>query len=638
MLGPERGLRWARARLRQGWLSPLARLAGLAAVVALTLNACGPLWGLSRWALPESESRWLIPPAMGQPRWPLEGERTPTIASLPRAPGPGPVQVFQHMPGPPPPMPRMAFLLPATSGDDAHVFLNGVRLQRPAIATARPAAAPWSQAVLWDAPIEFLKPGPNRMEVLIVGSSGPALGAPMYLGPRDVLEKVADKEAVWGGAGRHRLVYLGLAACLSALLGALLDARRRTALLAAGGLAAAFAARTSLAEDHVVTSLGVHWGALDRLTVMLGLLCLTVLMAGRRPGLDRDPLGWVALAVGLASLLDFLAPLWAPSLASAAAWAVIVLPAGLLAVNTALSGGLDWRGSALRRAEAAAAGAMLLLIAVLIAWTGLGLHRSIIGLALDVAYVETAELAMLATILAAIWLGVAAGVRVARTSLDQSRIIQRQQAQIAAAATALEQEMRRATVLEERQRLARDMHDGVGGQLVSLIARVRTDRIDKTSLEGELMRSLAELRMVVDSLDATGQSLEDALLAFRLRAETQAEGAGMTLEWRQADLSGVETEEPRWVLTLYRFMQEAVTNAARHSGGKRLTIRIDRIGPSRLSVEVTDDGHGFDPAAAPPGKGLRNLGIRAAQLEGTLTIDSTARGTRVLLETRIPVD
>lgn len=638
MAAPGWRMRWVRARLRQGWLSPLVRLAGLVAVVAVTLQAAAPLRALERWALPESQTRWIALDNRAQPRWPFEGEPTPAIATLPRTPGPNPIQVFQRMPGPPPPMARIAFLAPSISADEARALFNGVRLPPPVAVTDRPAGAPWSQAALWETPTDFERPGPNRFDLLIIGASGPPLGAPLYLGPRDLLEKVAVKAAFWGGAWRHRLVYLALAAGLLALLAAVLSPRRRTLLLAAGGLAAAVGARATLAEDHVVTGLGVHWGAVDRLTVMLGLVCLSVLLAGRKPGLGREPMGWTAIALAAASILDFTAPLQAPALASAAAMAVILLPLALLVINTAFSGALAWRGSALRRAEVVATAATLLLVAVLMAWTGLGLHRGISGLALDASYVVATALTLAVTAVSALWLSGAQGLRLIRGAVDQSRIIQRQQAQIAAAATALEQEMRRATVLEERQRLARDMHDGVGGQLISLIARVRSDRIDKGQLEGELMRSLSELRMVVDSLDATGQSLEDALLAFRLRAQTQVEGAGMTLDWRQPDLTGVETGEPRWVLTLYRFMQEAVTNAVRHSGGRRLTVRIDRIGAGRLAVEIADDGQGFDMAAPTAGKGLRNLGIRAAQLDGILNIDATSRGTRVLLEARIPVD
>ena len=633
------GARWGWARVRQGWLWPLLQLAGVVGVVAVTLAAAAPLNALAPWRLPDSRGHWLTMPDMGQPRWPRQGERTPSLSSLPRAPGKAVVQVYYRMPGPPPPTERMALLAPAMSGDDVHVFLNGVRLQRPAIATDRPAAAPWGQAVLWEAPAHFLRPGKQRLEVLITGAVGPPISAPLYLGPRAVLEAAADKTAIWGGTWRHRLAGLGLAAALLALIGAALDARRRPVLLAAAGLAAAIGARASLGENQVVTELARHWGAVDRLAVSLALLSLALLMTGRRPAQRSDGavLG-LAAAMALAWIVDFTAPDW---VASPAAWAVVLLPTGMLLANSVRTGGLEWRGSVLRRAQAIATGALLALILALVAWTGLALHVGLSGLAMDVAYVAAAMTTLTATALAAMWLVGMGAVRLVRNQLDQSRIIRRQQAQLAAAATALEQEMRRAATLEERQRLARDMHDGVGGQLVSLIARVRSGRITQDQLEGELMRGLSELRMVVDSLDATGQNLEDAMLAFRLRAQTQAEGAGLTLDWLQGDLSGVETSDPRWVLTLYRFMQEAVTNAVRHSGGRRLAVRIERNGPARLAVEIVDDGKGFDAEAAQAGKsgkGLHNLAIRAAQLGGTLTIDTAGRGARVGLDLPIPED
>ena len=109
----------------------------------------------------------------------------------------------------------------------------------------------------------------------------------------------------------------------------------------------------------------------------------------------------------------------------------------------------------------------------------------------------------------------------------------------------------------------------------------------------------------------------------------------MTLDWSQPDLSDIVAQDPRWVLTLYRFMQEAVTNAVRHSGGRRLSVRLSRAG-RRLSVEIIDDGAGFDAEAPPAGKGLKNMGVRAAQMGGELAVASSGRGTRITFAAPLP--
>ncbi len=628
---------WARARVRQGWASPTLRLVGVLLVVSAALVETAPLRALEPWQIPPAATVWITLEQISRPKRLVEGERAEAIGRLPLAPGPKATQIFHLMPGPPPDMKQMALLAPALSADEVLVLLNGTRLEAPVMISDRPAGAPSTQAMLWDAPDDYRRPGLNRIDILLTGRVGRTMSAPLYLGPRAVLRQAADRSAIWGGAWRRWLIPVGLAVALLAVMAAALGQRRRMALLAAGALTAALAARATLGETSVVSELGQYWGAVDRLTVSLGLLSLAQVLVGRR-GLRARPAVGAGLTAVMAGawVLDLLAPRLAPGLASPAAWTVILLSMTMVVSAALCSGSLDWRGSALRRAEAAATFAVLSLVLAITTWTGLARFVGLSGLAMDVAYVVAALATMAATAMAAGWIGVGGAVRLARARLDQGPIIRRQQAQIEAAASALEQEMRRAAILDERQRLARDMHDGVGGQLVSLIARLRSQRISIDQVEGELMKGLSELRMVVDSLDATGQSLADAMLAFRLRAQTQVEGAGMTLEWTQPVLDKIETDDPRWVLTLYRFMQEAVTNAVRHSGGQRVRARVDWREDRRLTVEISDDGGGFDVAAPRTGKGLRNLEFRAGQLGGTLQIEARPQGTRVRLETPLP--
>jgi signal transduction histidine kinase len=222
-------------------------------------------------------------------------------------------------------------------------------------------------------------------------------------------------------------------------------------------------------------------------------------------------------------------------------------------------------------------------------------------------------LAIVAAVLAtrAIW-------RWARDRPRLSRLVLRQQQEIEAAALALRQQERRSVVLEERQRLSRDMHDGIGGQLSSLLARVRSRRITPDQLEGELASGLAELRLMVDSLDASDGPVADALAVLRSRLRTQTEAAGMRLEWFQSeDLNGV-VADPGWILNLNRLIQEAATNAIRHSGGTCLDVGIRLTEGDRLTVSVRDDGAGFDRDQVRPGRGLSNLSYRAAQLGGEI--------------------
>jgi len=127
------------------------------------------------------------------------------------------------------------------------------------------------------------------------------------------------------------------------------------------------------------------------------------------------------------------------------------------------------------------------------------------------------------------------------------------------------QEMQRSAVLEERQRMMRDIHDGIGGQLLSLMLRVRSGNLNPDETARGIKQSLSDLRLVVDSADHLGGDLMSALATFRSRAQQQLAAAGIRLEWTFTDDLSGRFQSTSKTLDLYRFMQEAVTNIVRHS-------------------------------------------------------------------------
>lgn len=219
------------------------------------------------------------------------------------------------------------------------------------------------------------------------------------------------------------------------------------------------------------------------------------------------------------------------------------------------------------------------------------------------------------------------GMRQLRTeTLRKDRIIDQQQ-------RALDAEIRHAAVLEERQRFARDMHDGIGGQLQGLLMRVRANRVGSGDIAEELQSGLADLRLMVDSLDQPVAALDLALDNFRVRAGPQLDAAGITLQWTMASAIRDATLDPRATLNLYRILQEVVANCVRHSRATKLELEF-ALSPAgdRLEIAVNDDGCGFASNAHAGGRGMANLRQRAAQLGGTVAIASAVgAGTRIAL-------
>ena len=200
------------------------------------------------------------------------------------------------------------------------------------------------------------------------------------------------------------------------------------------------------------------------------------------------------------------------------------------------------------------------------------------------------------------------------------------------------EEMRQRVILEERQRMMRDIHDGIGGQLLSLLLRVRTGSLEKNEVATEIQSSLTDLRLVVDSIDQFGGDFASALATFRSRAEQQMSAANIRFIWHQpAETVGVELSASQ-TLHLYRFMQEVLTNIIRHSQAKDASIKIETdIDKFAIQIEIEDNGIGLPESESfKAGKGLKNLEIRAQKLKAVYSIGEVKNGSGTRVSLSIP--
>lgn len=191
---------------------------------------------------------------------------------------------------------------------------------------------------------------------------------------------------------------------------------------------------------------------------------------------------------------------------------------------------------------------------------------------------------------------------------------------------------REALLLEERARIMRDMHDGIGGQLLGLVMRARANRLTGPALVHGLEESLDDLRLMVGSLEQSDGSLATALGAYRARIEPRCEAAGASLVWRIEDVGETPGFGPDRTLQVYRILQEACTNALKHGRPDRVAVTLRRGPDGEILLSLEDNGPGFDPAAASTGRGLANMRNRAARIGANLVIESGPGGTRIVLE------
>jgi len=191
---------------------------------------------------------------------------------------------------------------------------------------------------------------------------------------------------------------------------------------------------------------------------------------------------------------------------------------------------------------------------------------------------------------------------------------------------------RRDTLNEERQRIMRDMHDGVAGRLAVMIQKLR--HAGDASMTVALQQSLTDLRLAIDSLDDDPDlGLAMAIDMFRDDVRSTLENSGVEFNWR-VHVEGEPTLGPEKMLHLYRCLQESITNVIRHSGATRAEIQVD--GTSRgVAISVTDNGAGFDESTA-NGRGLVNIRRRLDAIGGEVSITSGATGT--IVDMALPAD
>ncbi|WP_241014539.1 7TM diverse intracellular signaling domain-containing protein [Burkholderia sp. Ac-20379] len=187
--------------------------------------------------------------------------------------------------------------------------------------------------------------------------------------------------------------------------------------------------------------------------------------------------------------------------------------------------------------------------------------------------------------------------------------------------------------LSERLSLAQDLHDGLGGTLVSSITTLEHAPQDMPPARflGILKELRDDLRIIIDaaSLDHAGTRTLDGFIApMRHRFARAFEAQDIDCRWQ---LSGIDALRlPNAVcLDVMRVLQEAVTNALRHSGATRVNIAVAGEPAAGLSLTVTDNGRGFDPDAPSPhgGIGMGSLRARVERLGGVLRIASGVTGT-----------
>ena len=190
--------------------------------------------------------------------------------------------------------------------------------------------------------------------------------------------------------------------------------------------------------------------------------------------------------------------------------------------------------------------------------------------------------------------------------------------------------------LERMKRsIAQELHDGVGSQLVNMLASLDRREPQQQKMAQALEECLVDVKMLGDGIDGSRESVFEALARLRYRVQPSLDRLGISLIWNVNPSGALEALQDERVKQLIRIVQESLANVMRHSRAKTVKLSCGYVPEEEaLLLSISDDGMGMDPSTLerPGGKGLQGMRRRAASICAEIEISSkSGRGTAIKL-------
>lgn len=183
-------------------------------------------------------------------------------------------------------------------------------------------------------------------------------------------------------------------------------------------------------------------------------------------------------------------------------------------------------------------------------------------------------------------------------------------------------------VAEERGRIARDVHDNIGAQLLGALHSG-----DAPSKDAKIREAIADLREFINHSTAKHLSLDETLAELRVETAERLAVAGVDLEWTSGGDEGGHLAAPV-IHALRSIIREAVTNIIRHAEASRVGVSVV-LKEGWVSLKVVDDGKGFEEHGLQRGRGILNMRERTERLGGTLVWENGKTGTSLVVRIQI---
>lgn len=481
----------------------------------------------------------------------------------------------------------------------------------------------------WVVPPAFLQSGNNTISIDIRRECCRAFLGAIIAGPPAALDGAVRQwrlQSLFPAVGLMVLGLFGAYSCLMAASNSPYRSLAHAAALAFTGMALG-----GLWQVDILTpSSEPINGAAAQLTLLATFAGMVALADRWFPGGPRHdrPLIWLSLVFGLVIIAGAFNPDGLPVAIRHTNEILMVLLANISIVSSVVRG--------LRQdTKTWISDAAVVLLVPSISLADLIDSLQVNPLALNIAPLGVLALAVL------LLLGIVRRGRMLSRRLEHANAlldarIADKEAELEATAALLRQREAEAAIQGERSRIMRDLHDGLGSQLMSIMLSARVGIAEPAAVAEGLQSVIDEMRLMVDSMDSVGESLSSALATFKARVEPRIVATGIALDWHEdPTIANISAFGPRDVLQIFRVLQEAVTNALKHAECSRITVQaLHRHDDLVLIVE--DDGKGIATQGA-AGRGLINMQHRAAKLQGKVAISPSQAGKGTCITLSVPL-
>jgi hypothetical protein len=190
--------------------------------------------------------------------------------------------------------------------------------------------------------------------------------------------------------------------------------------------------------------------------------------------------------------------------------------------------------------------------------------------------------------------------------------------------------------LLERQRLTRDLHDGLGGHLAGVLRMSQLPSVSKEDVASQLRMAVDQLKITVDAMQETDGDIPSLLGAVRYRLTRRLNAASINLHWDVEPLPAMANWGVRQSYELQMILFEVFTNMMAHSEASQATLsarQMQSMEEDYIEVQITDNGKGFDTSSVEShrGRGISNMAARAASLGAEFSIHSCPGETRTTI-------